>query len=526
METIQRPENQKFESTHIMGRREPSAHIEVCPFVGECLSIVVLGASGDLAKKKTYPSLFALWNTGFLPKDVLIMGYSRSKLTDDDLRQRITPGLSGKGSPVDIQAFLRLCVYRSGPFESEESWGKVEEEILSREQKFQGNANRLFYMAVPPSVFSPATVVISKLCMGKRGWNRFILEKPFGHDLASFEELSKSIDGLLKEEQIYRIDHYLGKEMVANLSCLRFANSIFEPLWNRNFIKTVTITFKEDIGTQGRGGYFDSVGIVRDVMQNHLLQVLSIVAMEAPIRLSGENFDEFVRNEKVKVLQCIDPIHVEECVLGQFTKSADGKNPGYQDDDTVPKGSKCPTFATIVLWIRNPRWEGVPFVIKAGKGLNERKAEIRIQFHAPPAAQYLYPTANSDITRNELVLRMQPEEAVYMKTNVKKPGLTDEIITSELDLSYKDRFPDDFAALPDAYTRLILEVLRGNQAAFVRDDELRAAWKIFSPFLEMVENWDPVPYEFGSRGPKESDELIGKLGFRYHGGTYRWLNRI
>jgi len=289
------------------------------------------------------------------------------------------------------------------------------------------------------------------------------VEKPFGHDSESFQELSSAMGALYSEDYIYRIDHYLGKEMVQNLVILRFANVIFEPLWNHHHIKSVIITFKEDFGTKGRGGYFDSYGIIRDVIQNHLIQVMSLVAMEPPVRLTGDDSANFVRDEKVKVLNCIEPVKVEDCVLGQYMAAPDGSEVAYTDDPTVPDDSVTPTYASVVLRVKNPRWDGVPFIIKAGKALNERKAEIRIQFKEAPGAKGMF--AGQDITEQELVMRLQPEEAVYLKTNVKNPGLTTQPVPSELDLSYKHRF--DNSENFDAYTRLILEVIRGRQVSLV-----------------------------------------------------------
>jgi len=338
--------------------------------------------------------------------------------------------------------------------------------------------------------------------MSKTGWTRVIVEKPFGRDSESFTVLSEQLSSLFEEEQIYRIDHYLGKEMVQNLMVLRFANLVFEPVWNRNYISSVVITFKEDIGTEGRGGYFDEFGILRDVMQNHLLQIFALTAMETPVSLSAED----IRDEKVKVLRSTKAIVKEDVVVGQFGPDASGKNKGYLDDPTVPKGSVCPTFATAVLHIENSRWKGVPFVLKCGKGLNERKTEIRIQFQ--PNTNAMYP----DAPRNELVLRVQPNEAVYMKFNSKEPGLSESIHQTELDLTYKQRFD---ARLPDAYERLIYDVLRGDHNLFVRDDELEAAWKIFTPILHELEKSKVAPeiYPFGTRGPPSADKLIEKYGF-------------
>ena len=281
---------------------------------------------------------------------------------------------------------------------------------------------------------------------------------------------------------------------------------------------SVVITFKEDIGTQGRGGYFDSFGIIRDVMQNHLLQILTLVAMEKPPSLSAED----IRNEKVKVLKSVSPIKLEDCVLGQYVGNPDAEEGteacnGYLDDPTVPAGSTTPTFATAVLHINNERWEGVPFILRCGKALNERKAEVRIQYKDVPGDIF-----NSQLERNELVVRVQPNEAVYVKLMSKKPGMAFGCEQTELDLTYSSRYKD--IQLPDAYERLILDVFTGTQIHFVRSDELFEAWRVFTPLLHQIENdkTQPIPYVFGSRGPKENDELIQAQGFVYTGATYKW----
>jgi len=264
----------------------------------------------------------------------------------------------------------------------------------------------------------------------------------------------------------------------------------------------VQITFKEDIGTEGRGGYFDEFGIIRDVMQNHLLQIFALLAMEPPVTLSAED----VRDEKVKLLRSVSVIRPDEVVVGQYDRSPDKKEPAYLEDPTVPKGSVTPTFATALLHINNARWKDVPFILKCGKALNERKAEIRLQFYKSPTN--LFPTA----APNELVLRVQPDEAVYLKMSAKQPGLSDDIQQLELDLTYKERLN---VLMPDAYERLIFDVIRGDHNLFVRNDELEAAWKIFTPLLHHLEKEKvkPVIYAFGSRGPPQSDELIQKAGF-------------
>jgi glucose-6-phosphate 1-dehydrogenase len=391
-------------------------------------------------------------------------------------------------------------------------------------------ANRLMYFAIPPSVFVDAARTVRAAGVSPSGWTRVVLEKPFGHDAASSLELGRALRTYLEESQMYRIDHYLGKEMVQNLMVLRFANAVFEPLWSGRHISTVQITFKEPIGTEGRGGYFDSYGIIRDVMQNHLLQVLSLVAMEPPVTMASED----VRNEKVKALRCVAPLRLEDVVLGQYGPNAAGTKQGYLDDPTVPRGSATPTFATAALYINNARWQGVPFILKCGKALNERKAEIRIQFRAPcsglfsaagggagdaaPRAGVGQTAAPAAVHQNELVIRIQPDEAVYMKLMSRLPGMEFTPTETELSLSYSSRFPA--ARVPDAYSRLLLDVLRGEQAQFVRDDELAAAWDIFTPLLHAIDDGRapaPFVYPYGSRGPPQSDDFVRRLGYSWEG---------
>ncbi|GAB0493458.1 hypothetical protein MMPV_004740 [Pyropia vietnamensis] len=492
-------------------------------YLAESLTILVIGASGDLAKKLTAPALYELYQRDYLPKQMTIVGYARSEKTDEELRDAWRPVLvkKHKGEEDRIDAFLSKVIYRRGQYDSAEDVKGVFAEMEEREQADgQEVANRLFYFAVPPSVFADIGSAIKEGALSKTGWNRLVVEKPFGKDTASFEELSKTINGLFTPDQTYFVDHYLGKEMNQNLVVLRFANSMFEPLWNRHYVESVVITFKEDIGTEGRGGYFDSFGIIRDVMQNHLMQMLALIAMDPPVRAAGEGFGDYVRDEKVKVLQAIKPISLDKCVIGQYTAPDDGSMAGYTEDDTVPDDSVTPTYAALVMYVDNPRWAGVPFVMKAGKALDEKKVEVRIKFHTPAAASAMFPGVR--VPANELVLRVQPNEAVYLKTNVKTPGLAGAPVASELDLSYGSRFDDKMADSPSAYTRLILDCLRGKQAAFVRDDELRAAWKIFTPLLHDIEagKKQPTKYKAFSRGPAEADEFVSR--FYERDPTYEW----
>ena len=463
--------------------------------------IIVFGASGDLAYKKTYPALYGLFKKKLLPPDTKIVGFARSALSDREFHDRIS-------LKVDMsQEFLDICSYIQGAYDNQDSFKFLAKYISQWSIK-----NLMFYMALPPSVFIQASHNIRDFLYQSRGKNRLVIEKPFGKDLISAKQLSAALSEKWLESEIYRIDHYLGKEMVKNLLIMRFANVFFSAVWNSHYISNIQITFKESIGTQGRGGYFDEFGIIRDVVQNHLLQILTIVAMERPV---SKNADD-VRDEKVKVLKSIEPISLNHTILGQYMGSIDGKEPGYLDDKTVPQGSSTPTFATVVLYCNNERWTGnltliliigVPFIIKAGKALNESKAEVRIQFKEVPGDFF------PGISRNELVVRIQPQESVYLKFMNKKPGLSSTPVISELDLTYKNRYADH--DIPEAYEVLILDALNGDKSNFVRDDELEEAWKIFTPLLHEIEakKIKPIPYIFGSRGPQEATDLIKNLGY-------------
>ncbi|KAI9033159.1 glucose-6-phosphate dehydrogenase [Hyaloraphidium curvatum] len=480
----------------------------------EHTTVVVLGASGDLAFKKTFPALFNLFKNGLLPPSCALVGYARTKLPLDDFRARVTQNikLRAPGDETHLARFRLLLRYLDGQYDVEEPFRKLDAFCTELEGD-RPVANRIFYLALPPNVFAAASANLRSLCYSKRGHNRLIIEKPFGSDLPSSNELDRAISKHWAEDEVYRIDHYLGKEMVKSLLVLRFANQFLGGIWDRSHIAHVQITFKEMIGTEGRGGYFDEFGIIRDVMQNHLLQVLSLIAMERPMSLDAQD----VRNEKVRVLKYIRPLALEDCVLGQYTASLDGKKPGYKDDKTVPKDSIVPTFAAARFYVSNERWDGVPFIVKCGKALDDQKVDIRIQFRDVPGNPLF-----SKIARNELVIRIQPNEAVYIKTMTKTPGYSNEPTIAELDLSYSQRFSN--AYIPDAYESLILDVLKGDQNNFVRNDELEESWKIFTPLLHQIdrERIQPEPYPYGSRGPAAADRLLIDSGFQRHELEYDW----
>ncbi|KAJ6347035.1 hypothetical protein OIU76_003682 [Salix suchowensis] len=454
------------------------------------VSITVVGASGDLAKKKIFPALFALYYEGCLPKHFTIFGYARSKMTDAELRNMVSKTLACRidkrencGEKID--QFLKRCFYHSGQYDSQENFAELDKKL--KEHEGGRVSNRLFYLV--------------------------IVEKPFGRDSDSSAALTKALKQYLEEDQIFRIDHYLGKELVENLSVLRFSNLIFEPLWSRQYIRNVQLIFSEDFGTEGRGGYFDNYGILRDIMQNHLLQILALFAMETPVSLDAED----IRNEKVKVLRSMRPLQLEDVVVGQYKSHTKGgvTYPAYIDDNTVPKGSLTPTFAAAALFIDNARWDGVPFLMKAGKALHKKRAEIRVLFRHVPGNLYNQNfETDLDQATNELIIRVQPDEAIDLKINNKVPGLGMRLDHSNLNLHYAARYSKE---IPDAYERLLLDAIEGERRLFIRSDELDAAWALFTPVLKELEEKNIIPeyYPYGSRGPVGAHYLAARYNVRW-----------
>ncbi|KER28943.1 hypothetical protein T265_04324 [Opisthorchis viverrini] len=447
-----------------------------------------------------------------------VIGYARSPLSVVKIRIHSEPYM--KVLPDNLELFENFWsrnYYIQGDYSDSAGFQELNRFI---ETNWGKHVNRVFYLAVPPTVYMPITSNIHKCCMSESPavWTRLIIEKPFGHDLSSSNALSAHLAERFTESQIYRIDHYLGKEMVQNLIMLRFSNHILNSLWNCDHIDNVTISFKEPFGTEGRGGYFDQFGIIRDVVQNHLMQILSLIAMEQPKSLGADD----IRNEKVKALRSVQPVSLNDVVVGQYVADPKATEPpaslGYTDDPTVPNDSTTPTYVCMLLRLNTERWRNVPFVLRAGKALNERKAEVRIQFKDLSLMLF-----GSDPTpRNELVIRVQPDEAVYMKLNTKSPGMKFHTEETELDLTYSKRY--QHVKLPDAYERLLLDVFCGIQTNFVRNDELEEAWRILTPVLEQLEKncVKPLPYIYGSRdGPDAGSLLRKRAGYRYS-GTYSW----
>ncbi|MBN2024207.1 MAG: glucose-6-phosphate dehydrogenase [Pirellulales bacterium] len=476
----------------------------------EGMSIVVVGASGDLARKKIFPALFSLYCQGCLPERFQIFGFARSRFDHAEFRQRIMEHLTCRYAPGEscaarMEEFLARCFYMAGGYDSTDAL--LDLFVLMREQEGGGRADRFYYLAIPPSIFLDVARSIGNAglvsCGVERPWSRVVLEKPFGHDRASSDMLAEAMADVFVEPQTYRIDHYLGKEVIQNLMVLRFANLVFEPVWNRRYIRNVKILWKENLSTEGRGGYFDQYGIIRDVCQNHLLQILSLVAMEPPGRFNAAS----IALEKVNVLRGVPPLTLDDVVLGQYVagEHAGRRWAAYTDDPTVPDDSRTPTYAAARLAIDNDRWRGVPILIEAGKGLDARMTEIRVQFRDVP--QDLFPDANGSPAANELVIRVQPDESIQLSIVNKVPGMGMKMANRNLDLRYKAAFSEQ---IPDAYESLLLDVMRGDRSLFIHREELQAAWDIFTPLLHEIDARRVVPqsYPFGASRPTAAEKLV------------------
>ncbi|ODQ65333.1 glucose-6-phosphate dehydrogenase [Nadsonia fulvescens var. elongata DSM 6958] len=476
-------------------------------------TIVVFGASGDLAKKKIFPTLFTLYCLGSLPQNIKIIGYARTQIEPDEFQKRVSAHFktTDKTRPK-ILPFLQLISYISGQYDTDEGYIELKRSIVKHEDTVGSSPSsryRLLYLAVPPTVFVTVAVQSKKHLYPplNEGQARLVVEKPFGRNTSTSNELQEYLKAQWAESEIYRIDHYLGKEMVKNILLLRFGNVFLNAAHNKEHISNIQIVFKEQMSTEGRGGYFDDMGIIRDVMQNHLMQVLCLMTMERPVSTSSED----VRDEKVKILRAIKPITLDDVVLGQYGRSENSSKsppkPAYTDDQTVPDTSRSLTYAAVRLFIGNERWDGVPIILRAGKALDESKVEIRVQYKAAPRGMYY------DLPRNELVIRIQPNESIYLKINNKLPGYSEDITVTDLDLTYNQRYPN--IPIPDAYEALLRDCLSGNPANFVRADELELAWKVFSPLLDEIdqnENIKPEIYPHGSEGPKSVNQFLRDKG--------------
>ena len=474
------------------------------------LSIIIFGASGDLTQRKLVPSLFNLFRKGRMPKQFRIIGYGNTAFSDDQFRAHLEEGVKQFASfefkPEEWSSFAPNLAYLQGRYTDLADFKKLGSLIKNWEVN---SSNRMYYMATPPGVF-PNIIDLLGLTgqlTEYNGWRRVVIEKPFGTDFESARSLNEQIHKTLNENQIYRIDHYLGKETVQNILVTRFANTIFEPLWNRNYIDHVEITVAEQVGVEHRARFYDSVGVLRDMFQNHLLQLVSLVAMEPPASFDATA----LRNEKVKVLSSIRPMKAEEVI--QNTVGTQYR--GYREEEGVNPNSMTPTYAALKLQIDNWRWQGVPFYLRSGKRLKEKLSQITIQFKEPP--NLLFNTNKEHPTPNMLVLYLQPDEGVHLRFEAKVPDTIAELRSVDMEFHYADSFGK--TAIPEAYERLLLDTISGDASLFTRADEVETAWSLIDPILQVWEtNTEAQPlafYEPGSWGPTEADELLTQDGRKW-----------
>ncbi|MFV0337909.1 MAG: glucose-6-phosphate dehydrogenase [Chthoniobacterales bacterium] len=493
---------------------------------GDPCVIVIFGASGDLTKRKLFPAIYNLRTLGLLPEKVAIIGCAVSESNDDDFRQKggedIKEFATREVDPEIWKDFAKRLYYIPGDFADDKTFTRVVNKIEKARKDWDiPGSNVLFYLAVAPRFFAPVVEQLGKVNLTKEvenGWRRVIIEKPFGHDLASAAELNTQLSSHLDESQIYRIDHYLGKETVQNIMVFRFGNTIFEPIWNRRYIEYVQITVAEELGVELRGGYYDKSGVVRDMVQNHILSVLSLIAMEPPSTIHGES----VRNEKVKVLEAIRPMTPEavltNTVRGQYDAGIiDGKQvPAYRSEPNVDPQSNTETFVALKLGIDNWRWSGIPFFIRSGKRLSCHTTQIVIGFRSAPLRLFGENLHSKDIGPNRLVLYIQPDEGITFDIHAKRPGPKINVASVPLDFSYKD-FGEQVAAT--GYETLLYDCMLGETTLFHRYDSVEASWKIVDPILDV---WHALPardypnYESGSWGPAASDELLARDGHAWH----------
>jgi glucose-6-phosphate 1-dehydrogenase len=494
----------------------PSCEIDMpVPF-----SLVIFGASGDLTKRKILPAVWRLNQMGLLPSQFFVLGTSRTKMTEKAFRasmeEAARESLTDSFSKKAWQEFSRKLYYCQLDYEAVKSYKLLARDIRRLEKKHETGGNRMLYLAVPPTVGKPIIMNLgaSGLAQEEEGFSHVVIEKPFGNDLQSAEELNSVLRKSFNESQNYRIDHYLAKETVQNILMFRFANSIFEPLWNRRYIDHVQITVSETLGVEHRAGYYEKAGVIRDMFQNHMFQLLALTAMEPPSVFEADR----VRDEKVKVFRSVRPFNLrglkDYLVLGQYDKGeAEGRKvPSYRDEPGVSPDSTTPTYAAMKIFIDNWRWNGVPFYLRSGKRLKERKAEISIHYRQIPHLMFSE-QLEAEIEANSLVLRIQPEEGVNLLFQTKNPGSRVCLNPVLMEFSYAEGFQ------LMSYERVLLDCMQGDKMLFVREDGVRETWRLLTPLLEKLEARSsalklPI-YGSGSQGPAEADRLIEKDGRKW-----------
>jgi glucose-6-phosphate 1-dehydrogenase len=489
----------------------------------EPCTVVLFGASGDLAKRKVIPALYDLAVHNALGSSYAILGFARTHMTDEVFRANVTEAAKSisEVGPIDPQQwdnFAANLQYHTGDYNNPEAYAQLAKRLTELEANKKLCGNRLFYLSTPPEVYQEiienlGKAGLAKACSGN-SWTRVIIEKPFGRDLASAQELNKIVLNVFEEKQVYRIDHYLGKDTVQNLLVLRFSNGIFEPLWNRNYVDHVQITAAETLGVERRGGFYETTGALRDMIQSHVLQLTSLVAVEPPASFDATA----VRNEKLKVLQSIRPFNLEmvaqSVVRGQYSPGqiAGKPLPGYREEQGVNPNSRTETFVSAKLLIDNWRWAGVPFYLRTGKRLGKRSTEIVIEFRKAPHMVF----RDKDIQPNRLILNIQPDEGISVSFGAKRPGTDMGIGNVTMKFSYLEGFGQ---ASRSAYATLVNDCVRGDATLFDRGDNVEAAWSLVDPILDV---WSAaksatVPqYASGSWGPRESDVLLERDGREWH----------
>jgi glucose-6-phosphate 1-dehydrogenase len=488
------------------------------------LIIVIFGASGDLASRKLIPAIFSLKTQKIMPEKFAIVGAGRTKMSNEDFRTKMSGAIISyseeKVSDENLIAeFVQDIYYQSLDTTSENEFSELKSLLDKIDLKYSIGGNYIFYMATPPSSYEVIGINLAKsgLSNQKNGFRRLIIEKPFGYDLESARKLNKTLHELISEDQIFRIDHYLGKETVQNLLVTRFANGMFEPLWNRNYIDRIEITSAESMGVGERGGYYDNSGALRDMVQNHLLQMVGMTAMEPPSSLDANA----IRNEILKVFQSLQPIREEDVptqvIRGQYTGSLIRGEcvTGYRYEKGVAADSRTETYVAIKFFINNWRWGGVPFYMRTGKRLPTRVTEIVIHFKQTP--HHLFQRESGKLSTNQLIIRIQPDEGILLKFDMKEPGAGFNVKNVNMDFHYKDLAD---TRVPSAYERLLHDVMDGDSTLFSRDDEVETAWKFLEPVQKAWKNNKAIKifgYPAGTWGPEHANDLIeGKgLTWRY-----------
>ncbi len=478
--------------------------------------VVIFGASGDLTKRKLLPALFHLEQSGLLPAEFAVVGVARRPLQDEfskDMREGILQFGGVKEGDKKLDGFMERVSYYAMNFDDPQGYGKLKTLLEGIDGQHGTKGNRLFYLATAPEYFADIIHQLGAHGMAKPqvGTVHTIIEKPFGHDLASARELNDDVNRVFAEDQIFRIDHYLGKETVQNILIFRFANGIFEPVWNRNYVDPVQITAAEDIGIEGRGPFYEKAGALRDVVQNHVMELLSFVAMEPPVSFEAAS----MRREKVKVWRSIQSIHLMDAVRGQYGPgTVDGKQvKGYRQEDRVDPNSSTETYAALKIGIDNWRWAGVPFYLRAGKRLAKRATEITIQFKQPPQLLFKGQSGScKELQPNLITMRIQPDEGISLRFGAKVPSPNMEICPVIMDFNYAEAFGKSSA---NGYERLLLDAMLGDATLFAHRDGVEATWTLLTPILEQWAASKPKGfpnYASGTWGPESGDELLARDG--------------